>query len=90
MTEKTNIIKLRFADEGVPRGREYTYYTPEVVKLGDLVAIGRQSEDKVSKGIVTQVNVPEEEIAPFKDRAKTIIGKYVEPEEERTQEEEAR
>lgn len=29
----------------------------------------------IAKGIVTQVNVPEEEIAPFKDRAKSIIGK---------------
>lgn len=29
----------------------------------------------ITKGIVTQINVPEEEIAPFKDMVKTIIGK---------------
>ena len=86
MAEKTNIIKLRFTKDGEARGREYTYYTPEEVEPGDLVAIEAKA-DGISKGIITQVNVPEEEIAPFKDRAKTIIGKYVEPEEEIREEE---
>lgn len=87
MTEKTNIIKLRFTKDGEARGREYTYYTPEEVELGDLVAIEAKT-DGVSKGIITQINVPEEEIAPFKDRAKTILGKYQEDEEAKKNEEE--
>lgn len=78
--KKTNIIKLRFVRDGEPRGREYTYYTPEEVEPGELVAIEAKA-DGTTKGIITQINVPEEEIAPFKDRAKTIIGK-LDPEEE--------
>lgn len=70
---KTNIIKLRFIRNGQPQGREYTYYTPVEVGEGDIVEI--EAREGIAKGIVTQVNVPEEEIAPFKDRAKSIIGK---------------
>lgn len=70
---KTNIIKLRFIRNGQPQGREYTYYTPVEVSEGDIVEI--EAREGIAKGIVTQVNVPEEEIAPFKDRAKSIIGK---------------
>lgn len=70
---KTNIIKLRFLRNGQPQGREYTYYTPVEVKVGDIVEL--EARDGIAKGMVTQINVPEEEIAPFKDRAKSIIGK---------------
>ena len=70
---KTNIIKLRFIRNGQPQGREYTYYTPVEVAVGDIVEI--EAREGIAKGIVTQVNVPEEEIAPFKERAKSIIGK---------------
>jgi hypothetical protein len=69
----TNIIKLKFLRYGQPAGRDYTYFTPDPVAVGDLVEIdGKQG---ISQGVVTAVNVPEEEIAPFRDRAKTIIGK---------------
>lgn len=70
---KTNIIKLRFPRGGEPQGREYTYFTPTEVAVGDTVAL--EAREGIAKGIVTQVDVPEEEIAPFKDKAKTIIGK---------------
>ncbi len=69
----TNIIKLKFLRYGQPAGRDYTYFTPEPVAVGDLVEIdGKQG---ISQGVVTAVDVPEAEIAPFRDRAKTIIGK---------------
>ena len=67
---KTNVIKLQFIRNGQPFGREYTYYTNTEVVVGDLVEVPGGNN-----GIITQINVPEEEIAPFKDRAKTIIGK---------------
>ena len=70
---KTNIIKLRFIRGGKPQGRDYTYYTPVEVEVGDTVEL--EARDGIAKGMVTQINVPAEEIAPFKDRAKTIIGK---------------
>lgn len=78
-TTKTNIVKLRFVRGGEPSGREYTYFTPVDVEVGDLVEM--DAREGIAKGIITQINVPEEEIAPFKDRAKTIIGK-AQPKEE--------
>ena len=60
--EKTNVIKLKYLRAGQPSGREYTFYTPAPVEVGDIVDIA-------------VVNVPLEEIEAFKDRAKTIIGK---------------
>lgn len=73
--QKTNVIKLQFLRAGQPSGREYTYFTPEPVEVGDVVDIAVLGEGSTSQGQVTQINVPYEEIAPFKDRAKTIIGK---------------
>ena len=71
---KTNVIKLQFLKNGEPQGREYTYFAPEGAELapGDIVAI------EVTKGIITAVDVPVEEIAPFADKAKTIIGPWLE------------
>ena len=69
----TNIIKVQFLRGETPFGREYTYFTPEPVAVGDTVDI--MTDRGVAKGAVSQIDVPEAEIAPFKDRAKTIIGK---------------
>lgn len=78
---KTNVIKLQFLRYGKSAGREYTYLTNTDVAVGDVVEIdGKQG---ISQGIVTQINVPEAEIAPFKDRAKTIIGKAVQKADEK-------
>ena len=30
----TDIIKVKFMRDGQPSGMDYTYYTPEAVKLG--------------------------------------------------------
>lgn len=73
--EKTNVIKLKYLRAGQPSGREYTFYTPAPVEVGDIVDIAVVSPDNTSQGMVTAVNVPLEEIEAFKDRAKTIIGK---------------
>ena len=72
--EKTNVIKLKYLRAGQPSGREYTFYTPAPVEVGDIVDIAVVSPDSTSQGMVTAVNVPLEEIEAFKDRAKTIIG----------------
>lgn len=81
---KTNVIKLRFVRHGEPSGREYTYFTNTEVAVGDLVDI--DGRGGLSQGIVTAINVPEEEIAPFKDVAKTILGKTRIPEDSENQE----
>ena len=79
---ETNVIKLQFLRGLQPAGREYTYFTPEKVNVGDQVDIDILSDESVSRGIVTQVNVPYSEIEPFKDRAKSIIGRTQLPPEE--------
>lgn len=75
----TNIIKLRYTKDGEPHGREYSYLTPEPVEIGDLVEI--ETKGRPAKGIITQIGVPVEEIAPFKDKVKTILGKVKTPQE---------
>ena len=75
----TNIIKLRYTKDGEPHGREYSYLTPVPVEVGDLVEI--ETNGKPAKGIITQIEVPESEIAPFKDKVKTILGKVKTPQE---------
>lgn len=74
----TNIIKLRFIRGSEPQGREYTYFTPVEVAVGDIVEL--EAREGKAKGIITQIDVSEDEIAPFKDRAKSILGLYVEAE----------
>lgn len=69
----TDVIKVKFMRNGQPSGRAYTYYTPEEVAVGDIVDL--QSRNGVSQGVVTQVDVPVEEILIFGEGAKSIIGK---------------
>lgn len=64
------LIKCKFLKDGKPSGRDYTYRTPEAVKIGDMVQINDSA-----KGVVTMVDVAEEEVAAFADRIKMIIGK---------------
>lgn len=68
----TNIIKVKFNKDGQPRGREYSYLTPEEVEVGDIVEM--ETRGGIAKGTVTQINVPVSEIEPFKDKVKSIIG----------------
>jgi len=72
----TNIIKVKFNKDGQPQGREYSYLTPMEVEVGDIVEM--ETQRGTAKGTVTQTNVPEEEIKPFKDKIKSIIGKIQE------------
>lgn len=85
MGERTNVIKLRYARNGEPAGREYTFYTPEPVEVGDEVVIDVISQDRCSYGVITAVNVPLAEIEPFGSRAKTIVGKAPKKEQEATE-----
>lgn len=76
----TNIIKLRFLKSGVPNGREYTYFSPVEVQVGDVVEM--ETARGTALGMVSQIDVPESEIAAFRDKAKSIIGKAVPKEEQ--------
>ena len=67
------LIKGRFLNDGIPTGRPYTYYSNESVETGDLVQINASA-----RGVVTEVDVLEEEIKDFRDKVKFIHGKAVE------------
>lgn len=69
------LIKVRFLRNGVPSGRPYAYETPVDAQVNDIVQISIGSQ-----GIVTETDVPEEEVAAFRDKLKSIIG-LVEKEE---------
>ena len=65
-----NLIKAKFLKDGEPSGRAYAYISDKPVEVGDLVQLNEKG-----RGIVTEINVPEEEVESFKDKLKTIIGK---------------
>jgi hypothetical protein len=77
-----NIIKVKFLRDGQPSGRAYTYFSGQPVAVGDKVQI-----NSASVGVVTEVDVPEEEIKDYRDKCKFIHGKYEEPVVEPTEEE---
>lgn len=61
------LIKVKFIRNGEPKGREYTYRAPDDVKVGDMVELPS------GKGVVTEVDVPESEVAGYADRVKEIV-----------------
>lgn len=67
---KNQIIKVKFLKNGSPSGMAYTYFSHEVVAIGDLVKVNEQA-----KGIVVAVDVPKEAIKDIRDRIKYIHGK---------------
>ena len=66
------LIKVRFLKNDVPQGNAYTYYCNELVKQVDVVQINASA-----KGVVAEINVPEEAIKDFADKVKFIWGKAV-------------
>lgn len=66
------LIKVRFLKSGQPRGGEYTYYANDNISVGDKVKLPN------GEGIVVLTNVPEEEVAAFRDKIKAITGKMEE------------
>ena len=66
------LIKVKFLKGDTPQGNSYTYYSNELVQPGDLVQINSQA-----KGVVTEIDVPEEAIKDFADKVKFIHGKVV-------------
>ena len=64
-----NLIKCRFLKDGKPTGKPYTYDSPVAVKPGDIVQISSSAT-----GVVVEVDVPDEEVAAFRDKVKSIVG----------------
>ena len=63
------IIKARYLKNREIIGREYAFCTDILVKPGDTVEVGK------ARAVVTKVNIPEEDILPFRDKLKRIERK---------------
>ena len=63
------IIKAKYIKNGVPIGRSYTFFSKEPVEVGQAIQITGNAQ-----GIVTEINVDEKVIEPFKDKMVTISG----------------
>lgn len=59
-------IKARYLKNDLPVGKEYTFGSNELVKPGDIVKVGN------AKAVVTDVNVPNEEVESFRDKLKIV------------------
>lgn len=66
------IVKVKYYSEttGEASDREYTYYSVDRVKVGDIIMV--PVRDTTGKAKVSAIDVPEAEIASFKDKVKTI------------------
>ena len=74
-----NIIKVKFYKNGIAGGRAYTYFSKDPVAPGDIVQI-----NSASRGIVTEIDVPEEEVKDYRDKVKFVYGKVeAEPEDKK-------
>lgn len=64
------LVKVQYGkDEGFS-SREYTYYTEEPLKVGDVVTVPIRDTTSIAR--VSHIDVPELEIASFKDKVKII------------------
>ena len=60
-------VKVKFIKNGEPRGREYTYKATLPVRVGHEVLLPGGGN-----GVVTQINVPDEDVERFKDKIKEV------------------
>ena len=60
-------IKVKFLKNGEPHGREYTYKATFPIEVGQEVILPGGGN-----GIVTDIDVPEEEVERFKDKIKEV------------------
>ena len=74
------IVKVQYYSEttGFESIREDTYYSVETLKVGDIVMV--PVRDTTGKAKVSAIDVPESEIADYKDKVKTIpAGSIIAP-----------
>jgi len=76
---KPNIVKVQYYSEttGELSLREYTYYSADKLNVGDIVIV--PVRDTTGKAKVSAIDVPEAEIAAFKDKVKTIPAGSIRP-----------
>ncbi len=67
-----SIVKVQYIkrETGEPEGREYSYFTAEPLGLG--FHVKAPTEHSHVEAVVTALDVPEAEVAAFRDRVRTI------------------
>lgn len=67
-----SLIKVRYFIMGDElSSREYTYYSEEALQIGDIITV--PVRDTTAKAKVTAIDVPETEVAAFRDKVKAIL-----------------
>lgn len=69
--ENAKYVKARYLRNNIPMGPDYSFSTQLDLKVGDHVSLG-EKHGKITKGVVSKVDVPFEEVEPFLDRIKNI------------------
>ena len=57
-------IKAKYLKNDIPAGKAYTFEADAPVKIGDKISVGK------AQAFVEVVNVPEDEVAGYKDKIK--------------------
>lgn len=72
------IVKVQYRKDGEFTGREYSYFSEENLKVGDIISVPVKSGFNTAQ--VSAIDVPESEILPFKDAVKIIpAGSIIKP-----------
>ena len=65
------IIKVQYLDgAGEYSGREYSYFSEIDFEVGEEIIVPARHSTSLAR--VSQINVPEDEVAAFADRMKTV------------------
>lgn len=59
-------IKAKYLKNDIPAGKAYTFETDVPVKIGDKISAGK------AQAVVEVVNVPEDEVAGYKEKIKKV------------------
>lgn len=59
-------VKAKYLKNDIPAGKAYTFEADVPVKIGDKISVGK------AQAVVEVVNVPEEEVAGYKDEIKKV------------------
>lgn len=72
--EQSNLVQVQFQSkyDNDFSGKHYTYITDHALRVGDIVTVPTQYGD--SKARVCRVDVPEQEVAAFRDRLRHITS----------------
>ena len=70
--EPLPLVKVRYysAISGIVNDKEYSYYAEDNLLIGDVVMV--PVRETITKAMVSAIDVPDSEIAAFRDAVKTI------------------